>query len=242
MLSSESWIQAASFRKLRIPVAWWLALAFCAMVAIPAVNLVPARPALAQAQDPVRGEELFGTFCMACHNEHGILGPPMIEDTGYFIRAGIPGETMGMLLQQPVRVKREGSFMPAYTPDQVSDADLNDIGAFLASHHTPPEVPPAMGVAANGAEPYAQYCAMCHGANGEGANGMLPVAFMAADFKQHNLPPQLMLAFVMLASRSGSVKDMPVIGEDMLSDQQLADIAAYIWEMPVPQMPGGPVH
>jgi mono/diheme cytochrome c family protein len=99
-----------------------------------------------------------------------------------------------------------------------------------------------MGVAENGAEPYAQYCAPCHGANGEGASGMLPVAFMAAEFKQHQLPPQLMLAFVMLASRSASVKGMPVIGEDMLNDQELADIAAYIWEMPLPELADAAQH
>jgi mono/diheme cytochrome c family protein len=152
---------------------------------------------------------------------------------------------MGMLLQKPVRVKREGSIMPAFTPDQLSDADLADIGVYLGSHYTPPAAPPALGVAANGAENYAKYCAMCHGANGEGVGKMMPVAFMAAEFKQHNLPPQLMLAFVNLACRSGSVKDMPVIGEDKLSDQDLADIAAYIWEMPVPAMPAGapaPAH
>jgi len=222
--------------------SFWLALLICALIIGPALSYSPARSADGPAQDTARGKELYSAYCEACHNPHRIVGPALIDDVGYFVRAGIPAEAMGMLLQKPVRVGKEGSIMPAYTPDQVSDADLNDIGAYLASFHAAPDAPPQLGSAGEGEAPYAQYCAMCHGAQGEGVQGMTPVAFMAAELKQHNLPPNILLAFVMLSARSGDVGTMPVFSEDALSDAQLADIAAYIWDMPVPEMPAPPAE
>lgn len=225
-------------RGFRSGISLGLVLAVCVAVLAPALSFSPVQSAQGQAQDPVRGKELYGNLCEACHNQQRFVGPALIDDVGYFVRAGIPVEMMGMLLQKPVRAGHEGSIMPVYTPDQVSDADLNDIGAYLASYHPAPAAPPQMGSAEQGGPLYAANCAMCHGDHGEGVQGMTPVAFMAAEMKQHNLPPNIMLAFVMLSARSGDVGKMPVFSEDSLSDTQLDDIAAYIWDMPVPEMPG----
>ena len=39
---------------------------------------------------------------------------------------------MGGLLMHPVRVKREGSIMPAFTTEQLSDENVMAIGQYLA--------------------------------------------------------------------------------------------------------------
>ena len=122
---------SSTSRRLRAPKSLWLVLSFCAVVIVPALGLAPTQPAEGQQPDAAKGQELYETFCMACHNEHKLVGPPMVEDVGYFIRAGIPADMLGMLLQKPVRVKREGSIMPAFK--HLTDEEIDAIVAFLDS-------------------------------------------------------------------------------------------------------------
>jgi len=184
------------------------------------------------------GERLFNEYCNACHNRLEKVGSYLVDDTAYFVNAGVPAQAAGSLLRHPVRNQPPGSIMPVFTPEEISDADLDDIGFFLASKTPPPTTPPALGSAERGGPLYAKNCAGCHGAHGEGKPAM-PVAIFANELKQGGAPPNVMLGFVMLSARSGSVPRMPTYTPEKLSDKDLADIAAFIWSMPMPAMPDG---
>lgn len=187
--------------------------------------------------DALHGEQLFLKYCSACHHELGFVGPPMIDATSYFINAGVPPQAMGTLLQHPVRQRPDSSVMPAFTPDAISDTDLNDIGYYLGIQTPAPENIPQLGSAERGAGLYADNCAICHGTSEEFEGKVLPLAFFVEEMRQGGAPPFVMLAFVKMSSRSGYVKDMPTYSSDELSDADLADIAAYIWSMPAPAIP-----
>lgn len=209
----------------------WLALAFAAVVVVPALLSAPVYSEEAPPINYANGEQLFQRNCMACHNETKLVGPPLIEDAAYFVRAGVPYELMGALLQEPVRVKREGSIMPVFTTEQLSDADLNDIGGFIASFEPIPDMPLQMGDPNNGATLYSQTCALCHGVNGEGSSSIRSLAVLSSMLRQYNMPPSAMIGFTNMASRSGSIVGMPAISEQVLSDQDLLDIAAHLWTL-----------
>lgn len=178
------------------------------------------------------GERTYYENCAACHITAGRVGPPLIYDVGYFMDAGVTPEQLGMLLFHPVRVKREGSIMPAFTPEELSDEQVMELGIWMANHFEPAAEPMQLGDATNGAELYATNCALCHGAAGEGNELIRPLAGLSNDLRAHEMPPTTILGFTHLASRSGSIKDMPTWTEEELSDSDLADIAAFIWEFP----------
>src|SRR3990170_688160 len=137
-----------------------------ALVALLSASLVGAAP----PSDPVKGKATYEKNCMGCHGEAGKggVGPPLGTDVGFFVNAGVPKELMGGLLTQAVRQRPPTSKMPAFTPAQLSDADVADIGDYLFSLTPPPAVAPKLGTAANGAKPFADNCAACHGTKGEG--------------------------------------------------------------------------
>jgi len=205
-----------------------------ALVSLLGLLAAPANSAPDGAPDAVHGEQVYLKYCSACHHELGKAGPPMVDSTAYFIRAGVPAEAMGPLFYHPVRQQPPGSTMPTFTPEEISDAELNDLGYYLGSQTPAPETLPELGSAENGAELYAANCAICHGDETGAGAATLPLAMFAGELKQGGAPPFVMLGFVNLASRSGYIKDMPVYTEDQLSDAELADIAAYIYAMPGP--------
>lgn len=222
-------VRRASWRK-----AAFAAMALACIAALPVLSTALAQPPAGQMPDAAHGKQVFDEYCAACHNKLEKVGSFLVDDSAYFVRAGVPAVAAGMLLRHPVRMRPEGSRMPAYTPDEISDQDLDDVGYYLASFTPEPDTPPALGSASAGAGLYAKHCAACHGAKGEGVGKMLPLAFFANDLKQNGVPPSVILGFVMLSARSGSVPKMPTFSEERLSDTDLADIAAFIWEMPLP--------
>lgn len=207
-----------------------------ALIVLLAALVAPAGSAELAMPDAIHGEQVYLQYCAACHNELGKSGPPMVESVAYFIRAGVPAQAMGPLFYHPVRQQPPGSLMPTFTPEELSDADLNDLGYYLGGLTPAPAAPPALGVAESGAELYAANCAMCHGDETGAGAVTLPLAMFSQELKQGGAPPFVMLGFVNLASRSGYIKGMPTYTEGQLSDADLADIAAYVYAMPAPAM------
>ncbi len=160
------------------------------------------------------------------------MGPPLIEDAGYFVRAGVGPAELGGLLFQPVRVKRDGSYMPAFTPEELSDEQVMTLGAWLAGHFEAPADPPQLGDATHGAELYALNCALCHGEQGEGNGQTIPLAAIVSELRAHEMSPATILGFTHLYARTGGASEMTVFSEEFLSDADLDDIAAFIWELP----------
>ncbi|MBI3946132.1 MAG: cytochrome c [Armatimonadetes bacterium] len=118
-----------------------------------------ARAAAAKRLNTARGKAVYEQRCAVCHSASAKMGPPLDKDVGYFVKAGVPAEVMGGILQQPVRVRPPGSRMPAFTPSELSDADVANIAAYLHSLTPAPKTPLRPGVAARGAKPYARNCA-----------------------------------------------------------------------------------
>ncbi len=183
------------------------------------------------------GKNAFLENCAACHNASKRVGPPMVKDIGYFVRAGVPAPVMAGMLTHAVRQRPPESRMPAFAPADLSDADVANIAAYLSSQTPAPAAPPALGKAENGAWIYGVACAACHGEQGEGHGHAPALAGMANSFKEMKAPPNLMLGMVTLACQSGILKYMPTFPTTKLSDVQLADISAYIWSLPPPPAP-----
>jgi mono/diheme cytochrome c family protein len=161
----------------------------------------------------------------------------------YFVQAGLPAEQFGGLLTQQVRNGKPGSVMPKFSPDELSQGELDSIGLYLAvegaalgglDHANPP--PPLTGSAEAGAVQYGRHCVVCHGPDAMGSEIVPPIALDAAGMKQGGLPPSALHGLLLLACRSGELEQMPIYSVKDLSDQQLADIAAWLWES-APEMP-----
>lgn len=96
------------------------------------VALALARPGAAQqgltAQDAERGRALFlGAGCSECHGTVGQGGPGV-----RIAPSPLPAVVIGAYIRNPAGV------MPPYTSKLLSDADVCDIHAYLASVAPPP--------------------------------------------------------------------------------------------------------
>ena len=154
--------------------------------------------------------------CETCHgaNGQGTSAGPRIAGTA----RDIPGFI--------AYVRKPTGTMPAQGPQSVSDQALGDIHAFLRSASNarvaaPPSVP--AGRAGTGAALYAKVgCYQCHANQAQGGLsgpriGPDPIPF--ARFSQYTRTP------------SG---DMPPYTEKVLSNQDLADIYAFLQSLPRP--------
>jgi len=114
------------------------------------------------------GAELYSGKCAACHGLDGSGG------------VGVPLALPAFLdsvtddyLHNTIRFGRPGRVMPAFP--SLSDAQVDAIVAHLRgwSAGGEPDLPETSvrGDAARGGDLYAQNCASCHGANGEGGTG-----------------------------------------------------------------------
>lgn len=220
---------------MRSRILWVLPVVLAAVAVVLVVTPGQSRPSKAVRH----GEALFLNNCAACHNALHKVGPPMVKDVGYFVQAGVPAQVLGGMLTHAVRQRPEQSVMPTFTPTELSDADLQDIALYLTAQTPAPKTPLAMGSAEAGAPLYAANCAKCHGAQGEGPGRAPAVAGIANEMKQATMPPSVMVGYVLLATRSGSLPHMPTFAPEKLSDAQLADIAAFIWALPPPAPKGG---
>jgi cytochrome c oxidase cbb3-type subunit 3 len=200
--------------------------------------LALAGPAYAQQDDggdPVRGAELYSTYCAVCHGE---TGEGRIGATLTSVFASI---SPSALMEQVITAGREGTAMPAWGEaygGPLTDADVQDIIAYINSWGTasqppapaPPlpavEIPPVPEVDGDpnvGYTLFQQNCAACHGEQGEGGAGaslnsafaaIAPGAFTIETVKR-GIPGSLMPPF---AQSFGGP----------LTDQQINDIAAYV--------------
>lgn len=189
----------------------------------------PGDQAALPQPDLARGEKLFYERCAACHNSTGKIGPRLEEHSAYFIQAGIPAEMLGLVLIPSVRQRPPGSIMPVFSQDEVSDADLMDIGYFFGHRYPAPTTPPPTGDATRGAELFAKNCQLCHGEGARGTQKVKPLAALAHELQAGGAPPAVMQALVLLACRSGEVPQMPKFDAASLDDQACADLAAYLW-------------
>lgn len=183
-------------------------------MALPAFALIFA---VAAAVPSNGGAALYMMHCSACHGDNGQgsnVGPSLIGksaadihfmlDTGR-MPAAAPhvNETHKAPRFTDVQMSQIVRYVQSFTPD--------------VKHTRLPKIMP--GNIANGRLLFNENCAQCHGAAGNGAS----VGY-------DNVAPSLMHATVFQVAEAIRVGPnvMPRFGRDVLSDQDVSDIARYI--------------
>ncbi len=186
------------------------------------------------AGDAKRGGELYVQYCAACH---GIDGQGRI---GASLEA-FPGIQVNAALVSTIAAGVEGSVMPAWSTTNggpLADQDISDLAAYIqgafggtepvhpAPTYQPPVIPPLPDVEGDptaGAVVYHDNCVACHGDRGQGVFGYT----LAKDWPAND--PAAYIRSVAIGGIDGS--KMPAWGQAQggpLSDQQVADVAAFI--------------
>ncbi|HLH75735.1 MAG TPA: c-type cytochrome [Candidatus Binataceae bacterium] len=189
--------------------------------------LVAVNGHAADTGSAAHGQILFNTLgCTACHGAQG---------EGGNARPGVPapklaGITLGLsdFIRQ---IRRPRGAMPAFPAAFASDRDLSDLYAYLTSVGGKPAALPMSaaplapsGSAARGKLLFIKVgCYECHDYAGEGS------VFTGPSLSPNPLPYPAFAAQVRLPRQY-----MPKYPVKYLSEQQLADIYAYVRSLPPP--------
>ena len=175
-----------------------------------------AKSGSASARSVEAGKRAFSSAgCFACHGSQG-QGTPLAP------QIAPPPFDLPALISY---VRRPTGKMPPVTASTASDQQLGDIFAFLTSvAPAPSTAESAPGNAENGKKLFESYgCYQCHGHQGAGAATAPRIAATA-----------LTLAAVMRYVRAPTGQ-MPPYTSKVVSDQDLADIYAYLKTFPLPK-------
>lgn len=173
-----------------------------------------------QAGNTSNGQKVFAA--QKCDGCHGLKGEGGAGDAGG-PQIAPPPVSLPMFLNT---VRNPKDPMPAFSKEQVSDAELTDVYAFLKSiggsaSAQASAAQPAAGNAVNGKRIYAMAgCYECHDNEGQGGAGTGP-----------RLAPPIGFAGFIHQLRSPS-DEMPPYTSKVLSDAEVADIYAYLQSVP----------
>lgn len=205
-------------------VLTWLGLGGLAVLA--ASSLIgEAEPARGQAA--ASGEQLYQQQCVQCHGSSGEgtqRGPALTEvgaaSADFYLRSGrMPIDDPGQEV--------------ARSEPHFNDAQIRALVDYVDSLGGGPAVPDLeLGDIdqSRGGELYRQNCASCH--NWDGKGGALVGRQNAPDL--HAVPSTQIAEAVRIGPGS-----MPSFGSDVLTDQDLADVVAYVQYLEEPEDEGG---
>jgi mono/diheme cytochrome c family protein len=217
-------------------------------LAILIVTLIGFNPVLAQAGDETleEGAALYAENCQVCHGDQGQ------GRVGATLAKNWPSIRPDLTIKNVIENGVPGSAMPAWSQDKggpLSTAQIDSLVAYLLSWETgeafvyvplasstprPPITPlPDMeGDPNRGALLYDENCTVCHGPDGQGRVGATLAKAWTAFL------PEASITHVIANGVSGSA--MPawsLANGGPLSDQEIADITAFI--LSLPQIGGG---
>jgi ubiquinol-cytochrome c reductase cytochrome c subunit len=209
-------------RPLRSVLAW--AAVAAALLAVGSLAR-DAAPAAARVEgDVAQGENLYQIHCAACHSPDG--------RGGFVPLTGAPAPPISgserVTISYARLTLRTGRMPPAGDPHDnrpralvLSAEQQDDVLAFLVQRFNIEGdlEDPGLGDPAAGLEHYATNCAQCHGATGAG--GVAGGGAWTPAIARHD---SLVVAD---AVRTGPFQ-MPRFDEGQLSDEQVADIAAFL--------------
>jgi len=181
------------------------------------------------------GAALFAEHCAVCHQTEGRGGIGLPLDQG---RLNLLSDDY---ITKTIRRGRPGRIMPSFR--ELSDAQVEAIVGYLRAHYQskPRSYSSASlgGDAKRGATLYAANCAVCHGGDGSGAGrgtgvtisrqrefGIMPPALNNPGFQ--GAAPDAMIASIIREGRPSGI--MPSFRNE-LSDQEMADVVAYVREL-----------
>jgi mono/diheme cytochrome c family protein len=190
---------------------------FCSFI------MAQGRPgtASAAAGNVANGKKVFSTKrCEGCHGSEGQGGQG--QNAGPQIAP--PPTDLAAFIRQ---VRKPNDIMPAFSEQQVSDAELRDTYAFLKSIQPAAASAPAPAATGNGDNGKRLYvsagCYECHSREGQGGAGTGP----------RLAPSPIPFAAFIRQCRQPS-NQMPPYTSKVLSDAQLNDIYAFLQSVPKP--------
>ncbi len=203
-----------------LPVFSSIAIFACAILLAALPTRIQARPQRNQnvpAGDAAKGKQAFSThMCATCHGAEGqgAVGPQIAP----------PGRLFPDFVQ---KVRQPAGKMPPFSAQVLPDSDLADIYAYLQSlnSNTPSSLSSLAGNAQNGARVFvADGCYECHGRVGQGstqtgAPRIGPPALTIDGFARYIHAP---------------TGNMPPYTSKVVSDQDIADIYAFLKSLPAP--------
>jgi mono/diheme cytochrome c family protein len=180
----------------------------------------PAKPG--PGADAKNGRKVFeAQGCVKCHGTEGQGRAQTAKET-----AAPQIAPTRLALPAFLRfVRNPAGQMPPYSTQQVSDADLTDVYAYLQSLAPPKLEFPSTANAQNGQRLYARYgCYECHGGEGQGSaqtggSRLGPIQIPFASFVSYVRQP---------------AGQMPPYTKKAVSDAELADIYAFLKSRPDP--------
>lgn len=192
------------------------------LLAIFAASFVAAKTRPAQNQKAIvghaqKGKDAFAMYmCANCHGPEGqgAVGPALAPPPR-------------PLLDFARYVRQPAGKMPPFTPQAVSDTDLADIYAFLQSANPAPpsNLARLTGNAQNGNRIYtSDGCYECHGRLGQGSQST------AAP----RIGPPVLTIDVFARYIHAPTGNMPPYTSKVVSDQDVADIYAFLKSVPPP--------
>lgn len=205
---------------------------------------------LGQAADPdvEAGRTLYLRDCGWCHGPQGEgsrLGPTLrgvgAASADFMLRTGrMPPQRIALseeervgtaedlgVLEQPPRDE------PIYTAGQI--ADLAEFVAGLGGGPEIPEVDPAAGDLATGADLYLRHCAACHGSTGIGA--ALTSGLVATDIR--GLAAVEIAEAIRIGGTGLRNGNMPRFDEQVFDQRELDSVVAYVRYLSRPENRGG---
>ena len=209
------------------PLLGWFLIVVAVALAVPASGLMPVMAAEDRLSSEERqaAETIYANQCATCHGSDGLGRTiPGTDDTAPAL-AGIPDVTVEYV-DLTMRVGRmpppEGKpFDNRARHVVVNDAQREALVTYMADQFDlTGEIPnPPEGDAVRGREVYAANCAQCHGSTGAGgvagAGAWTPPVVGGDDVA------------IAEAIRVGPF-EMPRFGEEQISDQEIADVAAFL--------------
>jgi len=166
-----------------------------AALALAATTAWAAAPTSTAKADPAKGQQIFSTVCVACHNSDG--------NSSISVNPKLAGQHPEYLLKQMRNFKGEGGKPPerlnpimngmiaAYSDDQ-----MRDIAAYLAEQKLKPEVSKNRDTIEYGRKLFRAgdqakglpACAACHGPTGSGMPAQYPrIAGQFTDYTESQL-------------------------------------------------------
>jgi mono/diheme cytochrome c family protein len=170
--------------------------------------------------NPENGKHVFETHgCTQCHGNQGQgLSNPRTQDAAPRVGPTRLSQTAFVgFVRHPI------GKMPAYRSQDVSDAELGDLYAFLQSLAPPVKADPSSANAKNGQRLFMSYgCYECHGNEGQGSTQTAgsrigPIQIPFAPFVAYIRQPNA---------------QMPPYSANAVSDADLADIYAFLLSRP----------
>jgi ubiquinol-cytochrome c reductase cytochrome c subunit len=185
-------------------------------------NEVPEDPALVEA-----GRQLYLTSCVSCHGVDGVgsADGPDIRNAGqagadFMLRTG----RMPMAAPSP---------QPPDKPPAYNDEQIRQLVAYVGSLGEGPAIPHidvSKGNLQRGSELYLSNCAACHNSSAVGgaiSDGRYAPSLQQTEAQQVGEAPRV------------GPGEMPRFGPEVITDEELNDIATYVEYLRNPRDPGG---